>query len=163
MVRSRSNLLIRRKAQANPAMPDFRMGQQILGSGHNLCYPCLVIRPQKSGAIGYDQVFTLKLLYFRKILHPEHNVLRLVQYNVLPIIMLHNTRLHTCSAHRRGCIHMSNKAKGNGILTAGRCRNGSIDIAMFPVISNLRCTHGLQLLHQQFCKLMLFCSAWGGS
>ena len=59
--------------------------------------------------------------------------------------MLYDPGLHIGIRHRRRCIHMGDKSKYRCILVACGCRNGSIDIAVLLIISDLCGAHSFQL------------------
>ena len=75
--------------------------------------------------------------------------------------MLYDPGLHIGIRHRRRCIHMGDKSKYRCILVACGCRNGSIDIAVLLIISDLCGAHSFQLTDKQTCQVMLLHGAGG--
>ena len=69
--------------------------------------------------------------------------------------MLHDPGLHIGIRHCWRSIHMGNKPKHRCILAACGCRNGGIDIAVLPIISDLCGAHSLQFTDKHTCQVML--------
>lgn len=56
--RAASDLLVRRKSNANLAVRDLRVAQEIFCHRHDLRHACLIVGAQKRGSVGYDQILT---------------------------------------------------------------------------------------------------------
>ena len=61
------DLLIGGKADRNRAVPDLRVGQQLLAQGHDLRHAGFVIGPQQGGTVGDDQLLPDIFLQHRVI------------------------------------------------------------------------------------------------
>lgn len=56
MIRAAADLFVRRKSDANAAMAQIRMRQQILGQCQNFSNPCLIVRSKKRGSVRDDDI-----------------------------------------------------------------------------------------------------------
>ena len=155
MRRSLADLLVRGKANPDLSVLYFRMLQQVFAGSHNLRNPRLVVASQKRGAVGYNQILSPVTAQFRIVGCPENNMFLFVQYNIVSVIIFHNSGLHIPAGHHGSRIHMGNQSKHRRVFTALGSRHGCIDIAVLPVIGNLRRPHGFQLRCQKLCQFML--------
>ena len=57
-IRAASDLLVRRKSNADLAVRDLRVAQEIFCHRHDLRHACLVVGAQKRGSVSYDQILT---------------------------------------------------------------------------------------------------------
>ena len=57
-IRAASDLLVRRKSNADLAMRDLRVAQEIFCHRHDLRHTRLIVGAQKRGSVGYNQILT---------------------------------------------------------------------------------------------------------
>lgn len=58
VIRAASDLLVRRKSNADLAVRDLRGGSGNILHRHDLRHACLIVGAQKRGSVGYDQILT---------------------------------------------------------------------------------------------------------
>ena len=118
------------------------MGQQILGSCHDLSNACLVISAQQSGAVGNDQVLAPVVGQALVVLFPHPDILLFVQADIAALIV-HNPGLDI-GAGAAGCsVHVGNQADGR---QAGIAGNGAVDIAVLVHVG-VSNAHGQHFFH----------------
>ena len=128
------------------------LGQQDFRSGENLRHTGLVVRPQKGGAVGDDQVLAVVAFQGLIVGFPEINALFPVQEDVSPVVF-HNPRPDICAAGIGGGVHVGDKADGG---KAGVSGDGAVDIAVF-IHAGILNAHGKHLLHDGLSQnLLLF-------
>ena len=118
------------------------LGQQDFRSGENLRHTGLVVRPQKGGAVGDDQVLAVIAFQGRIVGFPEINALFPVQKDVSPGV-LHDSGPDVRAAGIGGGVHMGDEADGG---KAGVSGDGAVNIAVF-IHAGILNAHGKHLLY----------------
>ena len=110
-IRPASDLLIRGEADADVSMLDLRVREEVLRHRHDFCDARLIVGTEQRRTVRYDEVLTPQIRQERKIRHLHHNLLLFVQYDILTIVIMHDSRLYICPAQRRRGIHVRDEAK----------------------------------------------------
>ena len=126
------------------------LGQQDFRSGEDLRHTGLVVRPQKGGAVGDDQVLAVIAFQGRIVGFPEINALFPVQEDVSPGV-LHDSGPDVRAAGIGSGAHMGNETDGG---KAGVSGDGAVDIAVF-VHAGILNAHGKHLLHNSSTQDLL--------
>ena len=116
---------------------------QGLGSRHDLCHTCLIVRTQKSGAVGDDQVFAMMVLQGGIVALPQEDPLLLIQAYIAAGVF-YDLCLDVGTGSIGRSVHVSDKADG---WQTGISGNGAVDIAVF-IHPGIRNAHLLHFLHQ---------------
>ena len=101
-----ANFFIRCKCQANLAMLNFRMSQQIFAGRNNFCNTSFIICAQKSSAIRSNNVLSYIIKQFRKITWFKFNAF--TQSNISTIVITVNLHFNISSTGFTASIHMCN-------------------------------------------------------
>ena len=121
-VRTASDLLIRGEADADFSMLYLRVREEVLRHRHDFCDARLIIGTEQRRTVRYDEVLTPQIRKERKIRHLHHNLLLFVQYDILSVVIMHDSRLDVCTRQRRRGIHVRDEAEHRYFFTAC-CRN----------------------------------------
>ena len=139
-VRAPADLLIRRKADADSGVGDVR-SHQFLDGGQDLCDTGLVVGTQKGRSVGDDQVLADVVGQTGKIGRGEDVVV--IETDVAARI-LDNARTDVGTGAVGRGVHMGDQADDG---SAGRARNGAVDIAV-GIHIGVGNAHGFHFLHQ---------------
>ena len=110
-VRTASDLLIRGEANADFSVLYLRMRQEVLRHRHDFCNARLIVGTKQRRTVRYDEVLAPQIRQKRKIRHLHHDLLLFVQYDILSVVIMHDSRLHIRTAQRRRGIHVRNEAE----------------------------------------------------
>ena len=141
IIHATTNLLVGCEADANLAVCNLGVRNQILRSGHNLGTARLVVSTQKGSAIGVDKRVANKVLQLGEVrnLHCE----RAVKLDITAIILLNHARTHVLATHIGRCIYVGDKTDYGGILIALGCRYSthSVAVLIHRYVLHTECAH----------------------
>ncbi|MNI47711.1 hypothetical protein D3C73_1022430 [compost metagenome] len=122
-MRTAADFLIRGEGDADFAVFDLRMGQQIGHSGHDLGDPGLVVRSKQCGAVCGNERMPLILSQLREAARGQDDIQLLVQHNVLAVIVLDNLRFDVGSGKVSCRIEVGQEADGRYVFVGirGQC------------------------------------------
>ena len=154
LVRAAADLFVRRKGDANAAMAQVRMRQQILGQCQDFSDPRLIVRSKKRGTVRDDDIVPDIVRECGK--HAFFNGNFRVKVDIAAGITVYNPRAHAFARCVGRGVHMGDKAQSGQPLFCGRNAAVNIAVRVHARVRNAHCTH---FLYKQVCKRkLLFCA-----
>ena len=148
-----ADLLVGRKADADGAVGDFGMLQQIAGGGHNDGHARFVVGPQQRGAAGGHDVVADAILQVGRVLIGE-NLFRVVgQGNGAALIVAVDDGLDARATEGRTGVHVGQQGDGRHVLGHGG-RNGRQNRAILGQAHVLR-ANLFQFVNEQVQQVVL--------
>ena len=117
-VSARSDLLIGRKSDSDPAVRNFGVCEKVLRHRHDLGDTCLVVRSEQGRAVRHDEVLPPESLELGKVSGGENGFFGGIQQNIAAVIVLHDPGLRACVGHCRRGIHMGDQPQHRRVLAA---------------------------------------------
>ena len=127
-IHAAAHLLIGREADADFAVFDFGMREQVLRGGHDLGHARLVVGAEQRRAVGVDQRVSLEELQFGEVRDPHRELA--VQRDVAAVVLLDDAGLDILAAHVGRRVHMGDEADHGSVLAARRRGDGAHHVAV---------------------------------
>ena len=160
ILRPPAYFLVRREGGADRAVRDLGMRGVVLEKVHDLGDAGFVVRAEKSGPVGDDQVLPYMGEQFRKIGSPHNDGGRgglFTQDYILALIVLYNARADVPAAAGGRCVHMGDKADG-GLIAGKLC----VDVAVLRIVVG-RDAHVAELFIEKTGEVVLLLCGWLGN
>ena len=147
-----AHLLVGREADADLAVAQLGMREQVLRGGHDLRHAGLVVGAEQRRAVGVDERVPLEETQLGELrdLHRELSV----EDDVASVVLLDDAGTDILAAHVRRGVHMGDEADDRGVFTPGRRGDRAHHIAV-AVHRNLGHAEILHLVAQGFEQHLL--------
>ena len=152
MVCALSDLLVRRESDANLAVLNLGMLQQVLARTHDLCNSGFVVRTEQGLTVGHDDILSLITQNLWILGRLENDVLCLVEHDIVSVVVVYYPRLNMFARSVRRSVHMRNETDYR--LAFHTRRDSGHDIAILVQVHFLH-ADGLQFLAQILSELNL--------
>ncbi|MND60955.1 hypothetical protein D3C80_521980 [compost metagenome] len=155
------DFLVGREEDADRAMLDVGIGEQIFGSGHDLGKAGLVVGAQQRRAVGGDDVVADLVLQFRMFGRLDGAALVARQRDVAALVILDHLRLDVGAGKIRCGVHVGAETDDRDVVLAGVRGDGRVDVTVFIEFGILH-TDRLQFTDQKPAEIELLGCRWLG-